>query len=57
MAFLASEVERKAMLDVMADEIRRRAEAPDEEFVEHVSGDFSRIFERLPAARGNADAV
>ena len=32
------EFERRAMLNAMAEEIRRRAEAPDEEFVEHVSG-------------------
>ena len=51
------EADRKAMLDAMADEVRRRAEAPDEEFVEHVPGDFSRILERLPAVRRDDDAV
>ena len=51
------EAERKAMLDAMAAEVRRRAEAPDDEFVEHVPGDFSRIFERLTSARRDDDAV
>ena len=51
------EAERKAMLDALADEVRRRAETPDEEFVEHVPGDFSRILERLLAARRGDDAV
>ena len=45
------EAERKAMLEAMAEEIRRRAEAPDEEFVEHTPGDFARILERMLAAR------
>lgn len=51
------EVERRAMLDAMAEEVRRRAEAPDEEFTEHVAGDFSTILERVPAARRGDDAV
>lgn len=51
------EAERTAMLEAMADEIRRRAEAPDEEFVEHGPGDFSRILERLPEVRRDVDAV
>ena len=51
------EAERKAMLDAMAAEVRRRAEAPDEEFVEHVPGDFSRILERPTSLRRDDDAV
>ena len=51
------EAERKAMLDAMADEIRRRAETPDEEFLAHAPGDFSRILERLLAVRRDDDAV
>ena len=51
------EAERSAMLNAMADEVRRRAEAPDEEFVNHVPGDFSRILERLLAARPGDDAL
>ena len=51
------EAERKAMLDAMTEEIRRRAEAPDEEFIEHVPGDFSRILERLLAVRRGDDAL
>ena len=51
------EAERKAMLEAMAEEIRRRAEAPDEEFVEHTPGDFARILERMLAARRGDDAV
>ena len=50
------EAERRAMLDAMAAEVRRRAEAPDEEFVEHVPGDFSRILERVTSVRRD-DAV
>ena len=46
------EAERTAMLEVMVDEIRRRAETPDEEFVEHHPGDFERILDRVLAARG-----
>ena len=45
------ESERRAMLDAIAEEIRRRTETPDAEFVEHVSGDFARILERLLADR------
>ena len=48
---------RKAMLDAMAEEIRRRAEASDDEFVEHTPGDFARILERLLAGRGDDDPV
>ena len=51
------EAERTAMLDAMAEEVRRRGEAPDEEFVEHVPGDFSRILERLLAVRRGGDAL
>lgn len=51
------EAEREVMVDAMAEEIRRRAETPDEEFVEHVPGDFSRVLERLLAARRGGDAV
>ena len=51
------ERERKAMLDAMAEEIRRRAEASDDEFVEHTPGDFARILERLLAGRGDDDPV
>ena len=32
------EAEREVMVDAMAEEIRRRAETPDEEFVEHAPG-------------------
>ena len=49
--------ERRAMLDAMAEEIRRRAETPDKEFVEHTPGDFERILERLLAGRGTDGAV
>ena len=45
------EAERKAILEAMAEEIRRRAEAPDEEFMEHVPGDFARILEGALAVR------
>lgn len=41
------EAERKALLDAMCNEIRRRAESPDEEFVEHVPGDFVRAVEGI----------
>ena len=51
------EAERTAMLDAMSEEVRRRGEAPDEEFVEHVPGDFSRILERLLAVRRGGDAL
>ena len=51
------EAERKAMLEAMAEEIRRRAEAPDEEFVEHVPGDFANILERVPAVPQGDDPV
>ena len=44
------------MLNAMAEEIRRRAGAPDEEFVEHVSGDFSRLLDRMLADRGRDGA-
>ena len=43
------EGERRAMLDAMVEEIRRRAETPDDEFVEHAPGDFARILERMIA--------
>lgn len=51
------EGERKAMLDATAEEIRRRAETPDDEFVEHAPGDFLRILEGLLADRGHDDAL
>ena len=51
------EVERRAMLDAMAEEIRRRAETPDGEFVAHTPGDFTRILERMLADRGGDDPV
>ena len=51
------EGERKAMLYAMAEEIRRRAESPDEEFVEHSPGDFARILERLLADRSDDGPV
>jgi len=51
------EAERRAMLDAMAEEVRRRAEAPDEEFKVHVPGDFSTILERVLAARRADNAV
>ena len=43
------EGERRAMLDAMVEEIRRRAETPDDEFVEHAPGDFARILDRMIA--------
>ena len=43
------EGERRAMLDAMVKEIRRRAETPDDEFVEHAPGDFARILDRMIA--------
>ena len=51
------EAERRAMLDAMSEEIRRRSETPDDEFIEHAPGDFSRMFERLLSARSGGDAV
>ena len=51
------EGERRAMLDAMAEEIRRRAETPDDEFVEHAPGDFARILERMIADRSGDDPV
>ena len=45
------DAERTAMLEAMADEIRRRAETPDDDFIEHVPGDFERILDRR-VARG-----
>ena len=43
------EVEHMAMLDALAEELRRRAEDPDDEFVEYAPGDLTRILERLLA--------
>lgn len=43
------EGERRAMLDAMVEEIHRRAETPDDEFVEHAPGDFARILDRMIA--------
>lgn len=51
------EVERTAVLEAMADEIRRRAETPDDEFIEHVPGDFERILDRILAARSRDGSV
>ena len=51
------EAERRAMLNAMAEEIRRRAETPDDEFVEHVPGDFGKILDRMSADRGSDDTV
>ena len=51
------EGERRAMLDAMVEEIRRRAETPDDEFVEHAPGDFARILERMIADRSGDDPV
>ena len=51
------EAERRAMLNAMAEEICRRAETPDEEFVEHVPGDFRKILDRMSADRGSDDTV
>ena len=51
------ETERTAMLEAMAEEIRRRAETPDEEFVEHDPGDFERILDQVLAARGEDGSV
>ena len=51
------EAERRAMLNAVAEEIRRRAETPDEEFVEHVPGDFGEILDRMSADRGSDDTV
>ena len=51
------EGERRVMLAAMAEEIRRRAETPDGEFVEHAPGDFTRILERMLANRGSDDPV
>ena len=51
------EAERRAMLNAVAEEIRRRAETPDEEFVEHVPGDFRKILDRMSADRGSDDTV
>ena len=45
------EDERGAMVDAMSEEIRRRAETPDDKFVEHVPGGFARILERMLADR------
>jgi len=47
------ERERKAILDAMAEEVRRRAETSDDEFVEHAPGDFARILDRMLAGRGD----
>ena len=51
------EAERRAMLNAVAEEIRRRAETPDEEFVEHVPGDFRKILDRMSADRRSDDTV
>ena len=51
------DAERAAVLEALAEEIRWRAETPDEEFVEHVPGDFERILERVMAARGKDGSV
>ena len=51
------EAGRRAMLEAMAEEIRRRAETPDEEFVEHAPGDFLTILGQVLAERGGEDAA
>ena len=51
------EGERRAMLEAEAEEILRRAELPDREFVEHAPGDFTRILERMLADRKCDDPV
>ena len=46
------EAERMAMLEAIAEAIRRRAATPDDEFVDpHGQGDFTKILERLLAER------
>ena len=47
------EDERRALLDARAEEIRRRAEAPVDDFVEHAPGDFAKILKRVSARRGS----
>ncbi len=51
------DAERSVVLEAMAEEIRRRAETPDEEFVEHVPGDFERIFDQVLVARRKDGSV
>ena len=55
--FRDEKAECKVMLEAMAEEIRRRAEAPDEEFVEHAPGDFAKVIERVLATRQSDDPV
>ncbi|MEZ5823332.1 MAG: hypothetical protein R3C97_00860 [Geminicoccaceae bacterium] len=45
------EKERHIALEAMAEEVRRRAQAPDEDFVEHRTGDFAKILQDRLAAR------
>ena len=45
------EMEHRAVLNAMAKEIRRRSEAPDKAFIEHIPGDLTRIFDRVLADR------
>ena len=45
------ETEHRAASSAMAKEIRRRSEAPDKAFIEHIRGDFTRIFDRVLADR------
>ncbi len=47
--------ERDIALNAMADEIRRRAETSDTEFVEHKTGDFAAILARVDAGRTGAE--
>ena len=52
------EAERKAMLDAMADEVRRRAEAPDEKSSWSTCREISREFSNdYLAVRHDDDAV
>ena len=45
------ETEHRAVLNAVARETRRRAETPDKAFIEHIPGDFMRIFNRVLADR------
>jgi antitoxin ParD1/3/4 len=41
------EEEKQAVMNALADEIRRRAELPDEDYVLHSEGDFNAIVDDL----------
>ena len=51
------EADRRALLDAMCNEIRRRAELPDEEFVEHTPGDFVGAAEEVLPVRRVDDPI